>query len=65
MLSGIHHSMWPMGGEPHDTSALALLRMQDHCRYLSILGIFAAATEAFVEQAMHKPGQESKDVQSL
>lgn len=26
-------------GEPHVTSALALLRMQDHSRYLGILGM--------------------------
>lgn len=38
--------MWPLVGEPHDTSALALLRMQGYSRYLSTLGISDAAKKA-------------------
>ena len=38
--------MWPLAGEPHDISALALLRMQIYSRYLSTLGNFAATKEA-------------------
>ena len=34
--------LWVDTGQPHDTSALALLLMQDCSRYLSMLGIFAA-----------------------
>ena len=33
------HPMWPLGGEPHDTSALALFCMQNYSRYLSTFGI--------------------------
>ena len=36
-----------LSGEPHVTSALALLRMQSCSRYLSTLGNFAAMEAAF------------------
>ena len=39
--------MWLLDGEPHDTSALALLRMEIYSRYLSTLGNFAATKEGF------------------
>ena len=41
--------MWPLGGEPHDTSALALLRMQDHSRYLSTPGNFIITAKGALE----------------
>ena len=34
--------MWPLDGDPHDTSALTLFRMQDCSRNLGTLGTFAA-----------------------
>ena len=39
--------LWVDTGQPHDTSALALLLMQDCSRYLSMLGIFAAERQLF------------------
>ena len=38
--------MWLLAGEPHDISALALVRMQIYSRYLSTLGNCAATKGA-------------------
>ena len=58
MFSGLLSSMWPLGGEPHDTSALALLRMQDYSRHgIGTLGSIKEALEAANGYLLHDSGQ--------
>ena len=52
--------MWPLGGEPHDTSALAVLRLQKYSRYLSTLGNFAAAKETVGATNNAQPSSETE-----
>lgn len=61
--------MWPLGGQPHDMSALALLRvMQDHFRYLNTLGTFAAAQKVSTysrQQMLDNSDQQLRSVRTL
>ena len=58
--------LWVDTGQPHDTSALALLLMQDCSRYLSMLGIFAAERQLLESvDVIYNSGQELKCVPLL